>query len=58
MNPLRLPQIPTADKKMLEAKIKSTDVSQAIRALARNKAPGSDGFPLEYYNTFAATLVP
>lgn len=58
LDQLRLPGIPEADRTTLVSTISHTEVSQAIRALARNKAPGLDGLPLEYFDTFSALLSP
>ncbi|KAJ1139027.1 hypothetical protein NDU88_005404 [Pleurodeles waltl] len=43
----------------LEKPIDLEEIHQALRQLAHIKAPGSDGLPVEYYNTFSAqTLAP
>lgn len=58
LSPLTIPRIPAADRDDTDDKVGPTSVSHAIRAIARNKAPGIDGFPLEYYSTFSSQLTP
>lgn len=58
LDQLRLPLIPETDRATLDSTISHTEISQAIRALANNKAPGLDGLPLEYFSTFSLLLSP
>ncbi|KAJ1097560.1 hypothetical protein NDU88_002678, partial [Pleurodeles waltl] len=47
-----LPQLMHVDRDTLEAPITLGELNKALEQLPRNKAPGTDGLPSEYYSTF------
>jgi hypothetical protein len=47
-----LKQIDDEDQEMLDQPITMTELTQAIKALPRNKSPGSDGWNSEFYQFF------
>lgn len=55
---LDLPTISDEDKAILEEPISMNEISQAIKLMRNRKAPGPDGYPIEFYKTFATKLVP
>lgn len=55
---IELPMLSQSQNEMLEAPITRDDIEDAISHLNPSKAPGSDGLPLEFYTTYAKTLVP
>lgn len=42
----------------LDGPLSREEVARAISALQTNKCPGPDGFPVEFYKTFSAKLLP
>ncbi len=54
---LPIPKINTVDKDLLDAGISEEEVLGAINSLQNNKAPGPDGFPIEYFKVFAKKLL-
>lgn len=53
-----LPTIAEEDKAILEQPIFETEISQATRSMKNRKAPGPDGYPIEFYKAFASKLIP
>ncbi|KAJ1136101.1 hypothetical protein NDU88_002519 [Pleurodeles waltl] len=51
-----LPQLTNTDRESLEAPITLGELNKALEQLPRNKVPGTDGLPSEYYSTFATHL--
>ncbi|KAJ1173261.1 hypothetical protein NDU88_005098 [Pleurodeles waltl] len=51
-----LPQLTHTDRETLEAPITLGELNKALEQLPRNKAPGADGLPSEYYSTFVTHL--
>jgi hypothetical protein len=47
-----IPQITSMESEMLVAKFSEKEVREAIFQLKHNKAPGPDGFPVEFYQVF------
>lgn len=43
---------------MLDAPITTQDIATALSQLAKSKALGLDGLPLEFYTTYSETLIP
>ena len=50
---IRLPILSLEQLKDLEEPIHPSEIHRAIQQLARGKAPGTDGFPIEYYSAFS-----
>jgi len=47
-----IPQVSLLENDMLTDKFSETEVKEAIFQMEHNKAPGPDGFPLEFYQVF------
>ena len=48
----KTPQVPEHMKESLRKEISEQEVINAIKGMARNKTPGSDGLPVEFYIVF------
>ena len=48
----KVPQVPQNMCESLNQMISEREVISAIKSMARNKTPGSDGLPIEFYITF------
>ena len=55
---LEVPNISEIQKEKLDSKISLGEIGVAIRAMANNKCPGTDGLPVEFYKIFYAKLKP
>ena len=47
-----LPQLKEDDKTYLEKDVQELEVKAAVKALAAGKAPGQDGFSVDFYKCF------
>ena len=47
-----IPQLTTEENSLLTANFSVKEVYEAISQMELNKAPGPDGFPAEFYQTF------
>lgn len=57
LNNLLLPKLTTAERKLLDGEITDGEVLQAIKSLQNSKAPGPDGYPIEYFKAFSKKLL-
>lgn len=55
---LDLPTINDGDKASLEEPISVAEIGRAIKLMKNRKAPGPDGYPIEFYKAFATKLTP
>lgn len=53
-----LKQLSDQHKSMMDNDISSEEICWAIKDMKINKSPGPDGFPVEFFRTFADILVP
>jgi mannosylglycoprotein endo-beta-mannosidase len=51
-----IPQVSTEENDLLTAEYSEEEVRKAIFQMEHNKAPGPDGFPAEFYQTFWDTI--
>jgi hypothetical protein len=51
-----IPQVSDAENNFLTAEYSEEEVRKAIFQIEHNKAPGPDGFPAEFYQTFWETI--
>jgi hypothetical protein len=51
-----IPQVSTEENNLLTAEYSEDEVRKAIFQMEHNKAPGPDGFPAEFYQTFWDTI--
>ncbi len=58
LNSLDLPKTGETQNALLCSQITEKELENAIKKLKSNKAPGSDGFPIEWYRTFRKELKP
>jgi len=54
LDSLTILQITPEDQAQIDREISATEVVQAIKSMQSNKAPGPDGFSIDYYKEFAA----
>uniref|UniRef100_A0A8C5MCX6 Reverse transcriptase domain-containing protein n=1 Tax=Leptobrachium leishanense TaxID=445787 RepID=A0A8C5MCX6_9ANUR len=55
---LNLPSLTTTQAESLSAPISQEELSGAIKALPKHKAPGPDGLTDQYYTSFSTILIP
>ena len=55
---LKAPVINSAHKAELDLPLSLTEIRNAISAMQSGRAPGPDGYPIEFYKKFAAKLTP
>ena len=58
LNNVDMPQISQEDKEFLDSPIRSEEIKIVIKQLGRNKCPGLDGLPIEFYDNFYKELMP
>lgn len=58
LHTLQFPGLNPEKVKLLDAPITTHDIAEAIAQLAKSKAPGLDGLPLEFYITYSDILIP
>jgi hypothetical protein len=51
-----IPQLSSEEKELLSADFTELEVMEAIIEMKKNKAPGPDGFPTEFYQVFWDTI--
>jgi hypothetical protein len=51
-----IPQLSREEKELLSADFTKLEVMEAIMEMKKNKAPGPDGFPAEFYQVFWDTI--
>lgn len=51
-------KLTSAHRNFMEEPILPQEISEAIKRVKPNKAPGPDGFPIEYYKKFSGVLIP
>jgi hypothetical protein len=51
-----IPQLSSEEKELLSADFTELEVMEAIMDMKKNKAPGPDGFPAEFYQVFWDTI--
>jgi hypothetical protein len=51
-----IPQVSVEENNFLTAEYSKEEVRKAIFQMEHNKAPGSDGFPAEFYQTIWETI--
>lgn len=55
---IQLPKLSAEDTSSLEGDISEAEINQAIKSMKVGKAPGPDGFPIEFYKAFYKQLSP
>lgn len=53
INNFSIPKLSKADRTLLDAEISEQEVLQAMKSLQNDKAPGPDGYPIEYFKKFS-----
>ena len=56
LNNLTLPRLNEHSVQELETKLTLQEAQEALQQLPKSKAPGTDGFPAEVYQTFSPSL--
>jgi hypothetical protein len=51
-----IPQLSSKEKNVLSADFTEIEVKEAVMQMKKNKAPGPDGFPAEFYQVFWDTI--
>jgi hypothetical protein len=51
-----IPQLSSDEKNILSADFTEIEVKEAVMQMKKNKAPGPDGFPAEFYQVFWDTI--
>lgn len=54
---INLPTISTADREELDKPISQGEILTSIKKMASGKAPGDDGFSINFYKVISSTLV-
>lgn len=57
-NDLPLPTLDESNKNTTESDITQFEISEAIKKMKSGKAPGPDGYPIEFFKKFTHKLVP
>jgi hypothetical protein len=52
-----IPQLSEEENRILTAGFSEKEVYDAIMQMGKNKAPGPDGFPAEFYQRFWDTIL-
>lgn len=58
LHTIQFPRLNLNQIKILDTQITTQDISTAISQLAKSKAPGLDGPPLEFYTMYSEILTP
>ena len=56
LNKLNLPQLSESERDMLDEPITMSEISWALKNMANDKAPGTDGLSVNFYKTFWSRL--
>lgn len=57
LNKLAIPKLTVTDRNLLDEAISEEEVHRAIKSLQNNRAPGPDGYPIEYFKTFSEKIL-
>ena len=55
---IEAPKLTNEQKEYCDQEITSLEIREAIKQLRKERTPGNDGFPIEWYHTFYDTLKP
>lgn len=58
LNDVPLPSLSESSRQLLELPIICSQLEEALQLLPKDKAPGSDGFPAEFFKLHKDTLLP